>query len=97
MFREIRTMLKRRDVWMGLLFFLSPIGASALMNLFSAVAPDFHASSTIVIWVVVLAGLLTPAGALVGGVLCDRFDRWRLYPIAGLTAARPWRWCSSRH
>lgn len=87
MLREMRTMLKRREVWLGLAFFLSPIGAGALMNLFSAVAIDFHASSTIVIWVVVLAGLLTPAGALVGGIICDRFDRWRVYPIAGLAAA----------
>jgi MFS family permease len=87
MIRETRSMLKRRDVWLGLAFFLSPIGAGALMNLFSAVASDFHASSTVVIWAVVLAGLLTPVGALVGGVLCDRFDRWRVYPIAGLAAA----------
>lgn len=87
MLRETRRMLKRRDVWLGLMFFLSPIGAGALMNLFSAVAGEFHASSTAVIWVVVLAGLLTPAGALLGGVMCDRFDRWRVYPVAGLAAA----------
>ena len=87
MTREVKAMLKRRDVWLGFVFFLSPIGAGALMNLFSAVAMDFHASSTIVIWVVVLVGLLTPIGALMGGWLCDRYDRWRIYPIAGLTAA----------
>jgi MFS family permease len=87
MFRDVAAALKRRDVWLGFAFFLSPVGAGALMSLFAAVAGDFHASTTMVIWVVAIAGLLTPVGALVGGMLCDRFDRWRLYPIAGLTAA----------
>jgi MFS transporter, PAT family, beta-lactamase induction signal transducer AmpG len=87
MFGDVVAMLKRRDVWVGLLFFMSPVGAGALLSLFSAVASDFHASTTEVIWVVVIAGVMTPAGALIGGMLCDRFDRWRVYPIAGLTAA----------
>ncbi len=87
MIREVRATLTRREVWLGLAFFLSPIGAGALMNLFSAVASDFQASSNVVIGVVVVAGLVTPAGALIGGVICDRYDRWLVYPIAGLTAA----------
>jgi PAT family beta-lactamase induction signal transducer AmpG len=87
MFREVKTMFARREVWVGLVFFLSPIGAGALMNLFSAVASDFHASADVVVWVIALAGVLTPVGAVLGGVVCDRFDRWRAYPIAGLTAA----------
>ena len=87
MIRDVTKTLKRRDVWLGLVFFLSPVGAGALMFLFSAVAADFHASTTMVIWVVVLAGLLTPVGALIGGFMCDRFDRWRVYAIAGLAAA----------
>jgi MFS family permease len=87
MARDVRQAFKRKDVRVGLLFFLSPIGAGALMNLFSAVASEFHASSADVIWVVAIAGIVTPAGALVGGIICDRFDRWRVYPIAGLTSA----------
>ncbi len=57
------------------------------MNLFSAVASEFRASAAMVVWTVVLAGILTPVGALIGGVICDRFDRWLIYPISGLTAA----------
>jgi MFS family permease len=87
MLRDVVRTLRRRDVWLGLVFFASPIGAGALMNLFSAMSGDFHASPDIVIWVVAIAGLLTPAGALVGGIVCDRFDRWRVYPVAGLTLA----------
>lgn len=85
--RDVAAMLGRRQTWLGFVFFLSPIGAGALANLFSAVAPDYHTSTGGVIAGVALAGLLMPIGALVGGILCDRFDRWRMYPIAGLTTA----------
>jgi MFS family permease len=84
---DVRATLKRRQVQLGLVYFLSPIGAGALMNLFSAVAGDFEASTSTVLWVVAIAGVLTPVGALVGGALCDRFDRWYMYPLAGLAAA----------
>ena len=87
MARELWTVLKQRRVWAGFLFFLSPIGASALMNLFTAVAGDFHASPNVVVSVVAIAGVLTPAGALIGGYLCDRFNRWLMYPVGGLLAA----------
>jgi MFS family permease len=87
MFRDVRRTLARPEVWLGLLFFASPIGAGALMDLFSAVSSDFHAGTGTVEWVVVLGGVLTPTGALVGGFICDRMDRWLVYPIAGLTAA----------
>jgi MFS family permease len=87
LFRELGVVLKRREVWVGMLFFISPIGAGALMNLFAAVAPDFRAPPHMVIWVVAIAGLLTPVGALAGGVVCDRFDRWLVYPLGGLLAA----------
>jgi MFS transporter, PAT family, beta-lactamase induction signal transducer AmpG len=87
MLADLRATLARGDVWLGLLFFLSPIGAGALMNLFSAIASEFHASASVVVWSVVVGGVLTPAGALIGGKICDRFDRWLVYPIAGLTAA----------
>ncbi len=87
MLRDVGAMLERRTTWVGFLFFLSPIGASALMNLFSAAAVDYHTSSAGVITVVALAGVLTPVGALLGGVLCDRFDRWLVYPGAGMASA----------
>lgn len=84
MMREIKSAVRRRELWLGMLFFLSPCAAGALMNLFSGVAQDYRASSTIVVVVVALAGILTALGALAGGALLDRFSRWRAYPIAGL-------------
>jgi PAT family beta-lactamase induction signal transducer AmpG len=87
MFRELWAAVRRREVWIGFLFFLTPIGAGALMNLFTAVATDFRARPDMVIWVVAIAGLLTPTGALIGGFVCDRVSRWIVYPIGGLVAA----------
>ena len=84
MFQELKLAVRRRDLWLGMLFFLSPCAAGALMNLFSGVAPDYHASSTVVVVVVALAGILTALGALAGGALLDRFNRWRAYAMAGL-------------
>ena len=87
MAREVAAMLKRRDAWLAILFFLSPVSAGALMNLFSAVAGDFRAPGSAVLLVVAIGAVMTIAGALVGGVVLDRFDRWRVYPTAGLMAA----------
>lgn len=87
MYRDLRATLARREVWLGFLFFASPIGAGALMGLFTAVSSDFRASTNTVELVVLLGGVLTPAGALVGGWTCDRIDRWLAYPIAGFAAA----------
>jgi MFS family permease len=82
--RAVTTAVRHKRVWLGLAFFVSPAGAGALMNLFSGIAPDYHASSGVVIVVVAVGGTLTAAGALIGGSLLDRLDRWRAYPVAGL-------------
>jgi MFS transporter, PAT family, beta-lactamase induction signal transducer AmpG len=87
MAREVGLSLRRREVWIGFVFFLSPVGAGALMNLFSAVAVDFHASQATVIWVVAIGGAMTCAGALAGGFVLDRVDRWRAYAMAGLLSS----------
>jgi MFS family permease len=87
MAHDVIAMLRRRDVLFALAFFLSPIGAGALANLFSAVASEYHASANAVITVAGLSGVMTPVGALLGGIASDRFSRWRVYPLAGIAAA----------
>jgi MFS family permease len=87
MWREIAAMFTRKEAWVGIVFFLSPVGAGALMNLFAGVAPDFHASAVDVVGVAAAGGLLMSTGALLGGFVLDRTDRWRVYPVAGLLAA----------
>jgi len=85
--RDVLLAVRRPINWLGIALFVSPVGAGALMNLFSSVAPDFKASSTIVVTVVAVAGALTACGALVGGYVLEHIDRWRAYPIAGLLTA----------
>jgi len=82
--RQIATAVRRRDVRLGLVFFLSPVGAGALMNLFSGVATDFHASSGQVIAVAAIGGTMLTLGALIAGSLLDRMSRWRMYPTLGV-------------
>jgi PAT family beta-lactamase induction signal transducer AmpG len=87
MLHELRETLRQRDVWIAFAFFLSPVGSAALMSLFAAIAADYGASANVVIGVGIGGGLLTAAGALAGGFLADRYDRWRIYPIVGLLSA----------
>jgi MFS family permease len=78
MWRQLASTVRRRDVWLGFVFFLSPVSAGALMNLFSGVAPDFHASADQVIAVAAIGGLMLTLGALLAGALLDRVSRWRM-------------------
>jgi len=93
MFEEIRTLLKRRQTWLGLLLFLSPITAGAAFNLFTSVGGDYHASPRAVLWVTGLPGgvIAMAAGALVAGAINDFFPRRLSYICLGslvaLTAA----------
>ena len=87
MWKEIAATLKRKEAWLGFVFFLSPVGAGALMNLFAGVAPDFHASTGDVVGVAAIGGLMMAAGALLSGFVLDRTNRWRIYPLAGLLSA----------
>lgn len=84
MVRELAAVVRRRDIWLGMAFFVSPACAGALMNLFAGIAVDYHSSPTIVVAVVVLGGVLTAVGAVVGGIVLDRIDRWRAYPLTAL-------------
>jgi len=48
LFRELKVLLKRREVLLTLLLFVAPTGAFALTNQLSGVARDFHASDAFV-------------------------------------------------
>src|SRR5712691_3087802 len=74
--RDVWDVLRSRSTLIGLVFFLSPVGSSAVSNLISSVGPDFHASDAQVAWVSGLAGgLLSALGCLIGGFICDRINR----------------------
>lgn len=95
-----------RDVWdvlrapatlMGLVFFLSPVGSSAIANLISSVGPDYHASDNQVAFVSGIAGgLLSALGCVIGGFLCDRMNRMTAYALAGLLSVPFSLWMALR-
>jgi MFS family permease len=74
--KDLVSLLRSRR---GLLAFVAmclPIGVGALTQLWSAVASDWHASAN---WVALingmLGGVITMVGCIIGGWICDRFNR----------------------
>jgi MFS transporter, PAT family, beta-lactamase induction signal transducer AmpG len=66
----------------------SPIGAGAMNNLWSAVAPDWHANANTVALVTgVLNGVLSALGCVAGGWMADRVGRWWAYFGSGVLIA----------
>jgi MFS transporter, PAT family, beta-lactamase induction signal transducer AmpG len=83
--RDVWDVLKAPATWVGLLFFLSPVGSAAVVNLISSLGPDYHASDAEVAWVSGFAfGLISAGGCLLGGFACDRMKRTTAYVLAGL-------------
>jgi hypothetical protein len=77
-----------RDGWTGLLVCLSPVGAAALTNLFSAMAGPFGAPDSQVEWINgVAGGVVSAVGCVAGGFLGDRINRRVAYGISGLLLA----------
>ena len=89
LWRDVARVARARQGWTGILFCLSPVGTAALMNYFAALAQDYKASDAMVGFVNgPVNGLVTAAGSLLGGYLCDRANRRGMYLLSGaLTAA----------
>jgi PAT family beta-lactamase induction signal transducer AmpG len=67
---------------------ISPIGAAAMNNLWSAVAPDWRTdANTVALVTGVLNGLLSAVGCVVGGWAADRLGRWWAYFGSGVLLA----------
>jgi MFS family permease len=86
--RDVWRVARSRPGWTGILFCISPVGTAALLNYFAGLATDYHASDNMVEIVNGWGnGLITAAGALIGGYLCDRMNRRAAYLLSGgLTA-----------
>ncbi len=88
LFHDVKDVFSSSRTWLGLAFFLSPVGAGAVSNLISSVGVDYHASGPQVALVTGAGGgLLIALGALIGGWICDRADRRTVYAVFGILNA----------
>ncbi len=86
LFKDIWVTLKSRMGFLAIFLCFLPLGTGAASNLWAAVAGDWHASADTVAFVTgLMSGIITAAGCLVGGWICDRMDRKLAYVIFGLT------------
>jgi hypothetical protein len=87
--RECLELIRTRMGFLAFFIMLLPIGVGAMTNLWSAVANDWHASAdTVALVNGALGGVISMAGCIAGGWICDRpFDRKMLYCVFGIVAA----------
>jgi PAT family beta-lactamase induction signal transducer AmpG len=86
--RDIWKLIKSRMGFLALFLCFLPIGSGAASNLWSAISNDWHASADMVALVIgILAGVLSAAGCLVGGWICDLMDRKKAYIMFGMIQA----------
>lgn len=88
LFNDVWSTLKTKmGILAGLICFLT-LGTGAASSLWSAVAKDWGASAdTIALVTGVLGGLLTAAGCILGGWICDRINRRSAYLLFGFLGA----------
>jgi MFS family permease len=85
---DLWELLRSRVGVLALLICLLPIGSGAAQNLWSPIAGEWHASADVVAFVTgAMSGLISAAGCLAGGWLCDRIDRKLAYCLFGLLLA----------
>jgi MFS family permease len=90
--KDVWATVKSRPGWTGMLICLSPVGTGAMLNLFSALALDYSSDPAVrenmVLYATgVLSGIVSAAGALVGGYIADRMNRRLAYVLFGLITA----------
>jgi MFS transporter, PAT family, beta-lactamase induction signal transducer AmpG len=86
--KDVWSVLRSRAGLLVLLLYLLPLGTTAADNLWAAVAGDWRVSADMVALVDgVMGGLISVAGCLVGGYLCDLIDRKSAYALCGTALA----------
>jgi len=85
---ELRDLLRSPIALLAIVLVCSPVGAGAASNLWSAVAPQWHASPDRVALVTgALSGVASVIGCVLGGWVADRVGRWWSYFGAGVLMA----------
>jgi hypothetical protein len=86
--RDAWRTLRSREGWTAAVICAVPVGAGALTNLFSSLAPEYHASDDLVAVVNGLwGGVVGAAGSFAGGWLADRMNRRLAYAASGALIA----------
>jgi MFS transporter, PAT family, beta-lactamase induction signal transducer AmpG len=86
--RDILSMLRSPILLFTIVLVMSPIGAGAMNNVWSAVAPDWRADpNTVAIVTGVLNGVVSVFGCVAGGWIADRVGRWWAYFGSGTVMA----------
>ena len=88
LFGDVWSVAKSRRGFLALFLCFLPIGSGAASNLWAAVAGDWGATAdTVALVTGVLGGVLSGAGCLLGGWICDRMDRKAGYVLYGVLQA----------
>ena len=83
--KDVWNTLKARIGFLALLLSFLPLCTGAASNLWAAVASGWHASAgTVELATGVASGLITAAGCLVGGWICDRMHKQKAYILFGV-------------
>jgi MFS transporter, PAT family, beta-lactamase induction signal transducer AmpG len=86
--RGLWDLVRDRRGLLALILSLLPVGAGAASGLWSAVANEWGASADLVALITgLLSGVISAAGCVVGGWICDRMDRKGAYVMFGLLQA----------
>ena len=83
--QDLWGLIKSRRGLLALVAMTLPISAAAMTQLWPAVAQDWHASGNSVVLINgMLGGVITMAGCIVGGWLCDRMNRMAAFNLFSL-------------
>lgn len=86
--KDLWNVVRSRAGYLALLLCFLPLGTGAASGLWSAVAGDWHASAgTVELVTGVFGGIISAAGCIAGGYICDRMDRKTAYAMYGFLMA----------
>jgi PAT family beta-lactamase induction signal transducer AmpG len=86
--KDFWQLVRNRSGVLVLVLCVLPIGSGAASGLWSAVAGEWRASAdTVALVSGVLGGIISAAGCIIGGWLCDRMDRKSAYVWFGILQA----------
>jgi MFS family permease len=83
--RDFKMLIRSRGTLLVVVLVASPIGVGGASQLWSAIASDWQASpNTVALVTGTLAGVVSVVGSVIGGWLCDRAGRFRVFFGSGM-------------